>query len=64
MDILTWLSCSKNGPISLQDGAVDSLLVFSELPIGREGASDVRGIAVVLPSHVEQTEEGRTDMIR
>jgi hypothetical protein len=53
---LTWLDRIQHSPIGLQNSIVDILLVFSELPVGWEGASDIRSIAVVFSSHVVQAE--------
>ena len=40
-----------------EHGHVDASLLHSELAVGREGARDVRHVAVVLAAHVEQTEK-------
>ena len=52
---LTWLSGSEHCSVGLEHCIVDEFLVLGEGAIGREGAGDVRGIAVVLSTHVKQT---------
>ena len=52
---VTWFNGSQDSAGSLEHRLIDVLLVFGELPIGREGACDVGGVAVVLPAHVKQT---------
>lgn len=51
---LTWLDCGQNSSVGREHSVVNVLLALSELPVGGEGASDVRGIAVVFRSHVVQ----------
>ena len=51
----TWFDSCHDCPASLEYSVVDDLLVLCELSIGREGASDVTGIATVLTTHVKQT---------
>ena len=52
--VLTWLSGSEHSSVGLEHCIVDELLVLSERAISREGAGDVRSVAVVLRSHVKQ----------
>ena len=53
--VLTLLSGSEHCSVGLEHCIVDEFLVLGECAIGREGAGDVRGIAVVLSTHVEET---------
>ena len=55
---LTWLSGSEHCSVGHEHCIVDEFLVLGECAIGREGAGDVRGIAVVLSTHVEETATG------
>ena len=52
---VTWFNGCQDSTGSLEHRLIDVPLVFGELPIGREGACDVGGVAVVLPAHVKQT---------
>ena len=52
---LTWLSGSEHCSVGLEHCIVDEFLVLGECAIGREGAGDERGIAVVLSTHAKQT---------
>lgn len=50
----TWFGSSHYSSVGLQHSIVDDFLIFTELPIGREGAGDVRSVATIFPSHVKQ----------
>lgn len=52
--VLTWLHGAHDSTAAPQHRLVDGLLVCGELAIGREGARDVGGEAVILSTHVEQ----------
>lgn len=53
----TWLDCCHDSPGGLQHCLIDSPLVSCELAIGREGAGDVRAVAVIFSSHIKQAEK-------
>ena len=46
----------KYSSVGFQHRIVDEFLIFSELAISWIGACDVRRVAVVLASHVQETE--------
>lgn len=53
--MITWSDGSHDRSGGLEDRLIDGPLVWSELPVGWEGAGDVWGVAVVLSTHVKQT---------
>lgn len=53
----TWLDCCHDSPGGFQHCLIDSPLVSCELAIGREGAGDVRAVAVIFSSHIKQAEK-------
>ena len=53
--LITWFCSCHYSSVGFQHSIVDDLLIVSELPVGREGAGDVRSIATIFPSHVKQT---------
>ena len=55
INTLTCFGVAHHRPIGPEHGHVDAALLLSELAVGREGARDVRHVAVVLTAHVEQT---------
>ena len=51
----TRLGLLENGSVSIKDGVVDDLLLVSELSVDWKRGSDIRCVAVVFRSHVEET---------
>lgn len=57
--IMTWSDGSHDSSGGFEHGLVDSPLVCCELAVGWKGAGDVRGVTIVLSSHVKQTAGGK-----
>ena len=55
----TWPCSCQYSSVRLQNSIVNHFLLFSKLPIGWEGASDVGRIAMVLCSHIKQAADVR-----
>lgn len=60
----TWFDGGHDGAGGLQNSFINSFLVRSKLAIGWEGAGDVRGVAVIFSTHIEQTERNRRSGVR
>ena len=52
---LTWFGSIHHSSVGLEHCIVDGGLVRRELSIGREGATDIGTVAVVLSAHVKHT---------
>lgn len=59
--VCTWFDGGHHGSGGLQHGFINGSLVSGELAVGREGAGDVGGVAVILSAHVKQTVRKQSD---